>query len=816
MSAPDSIVAAATLAGGGTVVLLAGVCLVLLAALVVIWVTSATTRRRRASEVREIVRTIEEIRGGRQPQPAQVDSASPLAIVADAVHRLAHESGHRSRSVEASRARLRAMTEVLDDAAVITTDMDGDVTRFSRGATVLFGLAESEISGRPASTLFEPEAYREFLPAMARKSVREQGLRTRTRMLARDGKPFDAELMVRALPASGSHGAGFLLVVRDATPTVALEHALKESEGRYRHLVEGLVDGIGVVIDGRLAFVNPALARLLGADPASVTGRSLREFVATADLLVAEEHLSSIVSGDVAECRFAARLVDESGTALADVRVHARPIEQGERHGALLLIRDETAARRIESELRSNEARLDAVLESSADGLLVLSGSPGRGRVRMTNRAFGRMFGVEPESLLGLDERALAARLADGGGAGAGAARLLEESGSVERVGTLRAEGDPPREYELSIRETRDRHGQPLGRIVACRDLTDRRKSELELQAFVEEMQLGRTELEQSHRRLRKLYEDLEQRSAKLAALNSELRTISEMKSDLLGNVAHELQTPLVAIRGYTEMIHKGRLGPISEEQRRGLATALTNIDRLISMIDGLLTFSRQEEAIGELSLSRFALGPLVREVAELLREKYAQAGVVLEQHIDDSLEVYADRDKLHQVFVNLLSNASKFNSPGGRATVTARRGPDDRANVRVEDDGIGISREDLGRIFDRHFRAEDEDVEKVAGSGIGLAIVRDILRLHGSRIHVESEQGRGTVFSFGLPTSGPGGHDDGDPERHEPGTPGEDPAGPGGGRSAGPESPDTNVSEARHRFRVLRAGPAEDGESAD
>ena len=262
----------------------------------------------------------------------------------------------------------------------------------------------------------------------------------------------------------------------------------------------------------------------------------------------------------------------------------------------------------------------------------------------------------------------------------------------------------------------------------------------------------SKADLETSYHELNEVNRELASRGEDLDQLNQELRRLDDMKSDLLGNVSHELQTPLVSIRGYTEMILKERLGPISEEQRKGLQLSLKNIDRLITMIDNLLAFTRSEPPTEQLKLSRFTLRPLLDEALELLQEKIDAKGLQLSTMVpDDGLEIQADRDKVLQVLLNLLSNAVKFNKQGGLIDVSALPGRSGYATVRISDTGIGIPGDALGRIFDRHFQAQDLE-GKGEGSGIGLAIVRDILRLHGCTIHVESEQGNGAEFTFTLP----------------------------------------------------------------
>jgi signal transduction histidine kinase len=290
--------------------------------------------------------------------------------------------------------------------------------------------------------------------------------------------------------------------------------------------------------------------------------------------------------------------------------------------------------------------------------------------------------------------------------------------------------------------------------MLVVRDVTSRAARDGERARSAESWRRRLEDSEAALAKLRTLHEELEARRADAERLNQELQRLDGMKSDLLANVSHELQTPLVSIRGYTEMILKGRLGPINDEQKQGLALSLRNIDRLITMIDNLLAFARMDREAGALKLESFPLAAVVDEAQALLRERIEARGLHVERRIaEPGLSVRADRDKILQVFVNLLSNAVKFNRDRGTIQVDVQRGKPGFALVHVRDTGVGIAREDLEKIFDRFYQAGDRAGESGKdGTGIGLAIVRNILRSHGCVIHATSAPGEGTTFSFTLP----------------------------------------------------------------
>jgi len=641
--------------------------------------------------------------------------------------------------------------------------------------------------------LFEEQAYKDLLPKLARRAVRTEGITVRSTLARRDGSPLEAEVSVRLLVGAESRPLGFMMVVRDVTAQMRTETELRESEQRYRGLIEGLSEGLLIVREGTVVYANAAAARLCGQDAESLVGAAWRDRVSTQDVLRVEEVLGAVERGEGGGSEATCTLIAANGAFRAEVSLRAREVDFEGRPAVLLMLRDQTSTRRTEGELRRNEARLDAVLEGTSDGVLVLSGDGIGGQVQMTNRAFTEMFGLATEEVLGASKDRLLTLLRNRGHGAASVADYIAGNQTVVPGDMLKLQGDPVRELQVSMTALTGHAGEDLGRVLTCRDLSEQRRSERELLRQAEELRRSKVELEHSYRRLNEVNEQLGSRGDELDRLNQELRRLDRMKSDLLGNVSHELQTPLVSIRGYTEMILKERLGPISEEQRKGLSLSLKNIDRLISMIDNLLAFTRTDPGLRELKLSRFPLVPLVEEAAELLRENAAAKRIELALSIENpELSIEADRDKILQVLLNLLTNAIKFSRVGSKVEVAAGTGRTGFAEVRVVDEGVGIPEDALGRIFDRYYRVERPDEPAEEGSGLGLAIVRDILRVHGCTIHVRSDEGKGTEFAFTLPLA---------EEQSEP------PSGDDAGGEEPPREPDPGdtTDPAERKLRIIR-----------
>jgi len=725
------------------VLLLAVIVLVSAAAALVLLVIA---RRGGRKEGRDIVRVIEEMRGGRPRSRLEVDPSSTFAPIADSVNRLGQDLALRWARTESAGEAFQALQEAARGYGVVATDADGDVRTFSPGAVQLFGWDEDAVIGRNVALLFDDASWKEVLPKLARKSLRERGIESRALMGRKDGTRFPARLAIRLLRGLGEDHPGFLVVVQDLSDQVRVETEHRDAESHAVRILNELPGAVAVLREGRIVYANAALPRLLELAERETEGFALRDRIATADVLLVEDAVAGVLSGTGPSVfEGAVRLRDAAGRDGAHVRLVVAPFSHEGRPAALVTIHDETVSRRTRETLAAQEARLEAILEASDEGMLLIEDGAAGPRVRIANQAFLDAFGVPQGLIAGATEGDVLRTLRDRGEAGAAAAGCLAAASTEAADDTVSAAG---RTLAMTARPLR---GELTGRLLVVRDVTAETAREGERAHDALTWRRRHQAAEAAYAKLRVLHDDLEMRRADAERLGQELRTLDTMKSDLLANVSHELQTPLVSIRGYTEMILKGRLGAINEEQKQGLALSLRNIDRLIAMIDNLLAFARMDRDAGALQITAFPLAPVADEALALLRQKIEAKGLRIERKLaEPALQVRADRDKVLQVFVNLLSNAIKFNREKGAIEIDIRRGKPGFALVHVRDSGVGIGKEDLEKVFDRFYQAGDRARED--GSGIGLAIVRNILRSHGCVIHASSAPGEGATFSFTLP----------------------------------------------------------------
>jgi signal transduction histidine kinase len=241
-----------------------------------------------------------------------------------------------------------------------------------------------------------------------------------------------------------------------------------------------------------------------------------------------------------------------------------------------------------------------------------------------------------------------------------------------------------------------------------------------------------------------RLFREIEQKSR-------ELEAVSRHKSEFLANMSHELRTPLNAIIGFSEVLGERMFGELNEKQEEYLKDIHASGQHLLSLINDILDLSKIEAGRMELELTDFDLPTAIDNALTLVRERAGRRGIALHQVADEGLgQIRGDERKLRQVLLNLLSNAIKFTPEGGRIDVRAVLG-DGVVEVSVTDTGVGIAPEDQEAIFEE-FRQVGTADKKVEGTGLGLALSRKFIELHGGRIWVQSQMGVGSTFTFTIP----------------------------------------------------------------
>ncbi len=242
-----------------------------------------------------------------------------------------------------------------------------------------------------------------------------------------------------------------------------------------------------------------------------------------------------------------------------------------------------------------------------------------------------------------------------------------------------------------------------------------------------------------------RLFREIEEKGRQIEAANRH-------KSEFLANVSHELRTPLNAIIGFSEVLGERMFGELNEKQAEYTEDILSSGRHLLSLINDILDLAKIEAGRMELELTTFDLPSAVENALILVRERTTRHGIKLERVIDEKLgDFVGDERKVKQILLNLLSNAVKFTPEGGQIKVEASLG-DSAAIVSVTDTGIGIAKEDQEAIFEEFRQVGSNYAQKREGTGLGLSLTKKFVEMHGGKIWVESEPGKGATFTFTLP----------------------------------------------------------------
>jgi len=245
---------------------------------------------------------------------------------------------------------------------------------------------------------------------------------------------------------------------------------------------------------------------------------------------------------------------------------------------------------------------------------------------------------------------------------------------------------------------------------------------------------------------------DLNKMSDQLGSLYGQIEATSRHKSEFLANMSHELRTPLNAVIGFSEVLQEEMFGKLNDKQMEYVGDIHASGKHLLSLINDILDLSKIEAGKVELELSSFHLPSSLEGTLTLVRERATRHGIAVSLTVDDKVgDIIADERKVRQILLNLLSNAVKFTPDGGSVDVRADL-LDSAAQIAVRDTGIGIAPEDQKLIFEEFRQVGNDLFRKREGTGLGLTLARKFVELHGGAIHVQSELGKGSTFTFTLP----------------------------------------------------------------
>lgn len=257
------------------------------------------------------------------------------------------------------------------------------------------------------------------------------------------------------------------------------------------------------------------------------------------------------------------------------------------------------------------------------------------------------------------------------------------------------------------------------------------------------------SELFNSHHELERR---VKERTIELDRLNEELKRLNKVKTDFVSAVSHELRTPLTSIKGYASILMAGKLGEVSPAQKERLEKIDKHSNNLTHLVNNLLDIARIESGKIQMETREISIKEMLDSIIDIITPQLREKNLAIKMNIKTKKDkIKADPTQLERVFLNLLSNAIKFSLEGKRIIVSMQD-KDDFVEFSVEDMGIGIPKKDLQNVFEEFFRADNALDQNIKGTGLGLSLVKKIIEAHKGKIWVESEEGKGTKFSFTIP----------------------------------------------------------------
>ena len=618
--------------------------------------------------------------------------------------------------------RYRLVAENAADA-IWVVDMNMRPTYISPSVTKLLGYSVAEAMSKKMEEIFTPDSFTLAMKVLAEEldiEKTEQRDLTRSRTLEfelrrKDGSTVPVEIKYSFLRAPGGQPVEILAVARDITGRKVAEEALRESEERYRDLFENASDLIqSVAPDGRFLYVNKAWREKLGYREREVASLVLWDIIHPDFIPQCRKFFQKVMSGEPVsdvEAVFVAKdgkLIEVGGS------VSCRSVG-GEVVATRGLFHDITEQKKTRQQIERAAQEWRTTFDSINDLVSICDKDF---RITRVNRAFADAFNVTPGKLIGRHCYEVLH----------GTNAPIPDCPHKKTVGTKKpatVEFFEPHlgiHLEVSASPIFNEKGEAIACVHVVRDITERKRVEEEV-----------------------------------LAKSRQLETASRAKSEFLAHMSHELRTPLNVIIGFTELMLDGVTGRLKKEQRQCLNDVLSSGRHLLGLISDVLDLSKIESGKMELRLRNIDLPGVIESLRSQVMPVIRPRKQKLEVDVEKGLPlVHADRSRVRQVLLNLLSNATKFTPDGGKLKIEAVS-EDGWCRVSVIDSGIGISGDDQRKIFEPFSQLDSSLAGVEGGTGLGLPITKQIVERHGGRIWVESECGKGSSFIFTLPLAASG-----------------------------------------------------------
>lgn len=556
--------------------------------------------------------------------------------------------------------------------------------------------------------LYPPEIAEACIASDNEAFAREGFYVTNEKLYFTDGKIHDLEITKKKIIDEQNGTISLIGIMQDITERKIAEETLRESEEKYRGLVENSPDGIVIYIDDKIAFINDEGVRMLKAKSyKEIVGRHVFDFIHPDNLSSILQRMEEVVMDNNASATVEERFIDINGVPF-DVEIKAIPTIYNHKPGVQVIVHDITESKRSQEKIR----QLSQAVEQSPVTVVITNTE---GEIEYVNPKFTETTGFSFEEVIGKNPRILKSdyttpeeykklwnTLAQGD-------EWHGEFHNKKKDGSLYWES-------ASISPIVNSQGKTTHYIAIKEDITNRKEIQKELIKAKEKA-------EESDR----------------------------LKLAFLANMSHEIRTPMNGILGFTELLKEPKLS--GEEQQEYINIIEKSGKRMLNIINDIISISKVESGQVEIVMTETNVNEQIDYIQTFFKPEAKQKGIQLQvskQLSPKSTFIKTDREKLYAILTNLVKNALKFTSEGSIEFGCEIK--DNKLEFFVKDTGLGISESQKKIIFER-FRQANETISRThEGSGLGLAISKAYVEMLGGKIWVESEEGKGSTFYFTLP----------------------------------------------------------------
>ncbi|WMW25971.1 PAS domain-containing sensor histidine kinase [Methanolobus sediminis] len=494
------------------------------------------------------------------------------------------------------------------------------------------------------------------------------------------------------------------------------ESKLKDTEEFYSERLNNLNDVLfSVDPEGVFTYINPAIENITGYTIEEVLGTHFTKHVHPDDINGLLEDIEKTVAGEHKPYMF--RIVKKDGN-ISYVHTTSRPIiKDGEFKGINGLMVDIARLKQVEVRLKEERDRAQNYLDIV--GVIILAIDT-EGNIKLINKKGCEIFEKEESQLISSNwfDIALPEKIREKAKRDYKKFILGEIEFKPYFEVTIQTK-DGERIFAWHNRCMNDEDGNMMGVLSSGDDITERKKAE---QALV---------------------------FAKLISENA-----NRTKKQFLSNISHELRTPLNLIIGYSDLLYEDYIGTTTKEQKKYLEVVKKSGNRLLLLLNSMIELSAIEEGKMELDLKEFSIPVIIKDIKNSTLPMAKKKNIDLQFFIDENIKtIKADKNKFKTVLYNLINNAIKFTNEYGNIKVDVTK-EGQMLNVSVKDDGIGIKKENIDKLFQPFSQIDSSLSRKFEGAGLGLSIVKEFVEMHGGKVHVDTEINNGSNFSFTIPLS--------------------------------------------------------------